>query len=277
MIDSTVDYGYGEATPDKRCHDAYENSKMPAQKPGDAAKYEYEEVFSKEAEKYCYGEAAPDTNIFGYVEASPDFQKYGYEEVAPCPHRLGRRSSLRHEGAPRRSSIGYTGEIENILPSSGGRPIRRRTSISFDGNDEVKEVQPMKELAEDPKQLWFQNEEYNLIREKAQLLTDFASASMEGDNILAGTQFCFRGLESHINAPYIENEQVLAWKSVFFEQYYQRTQGGFDEEVVARLYEMASMASRARALERAKGDFEEAVKHNHGIRTLGRRRHSTLA
>lgn len=263
-------YGYGVEAPDTARY-GYGNA------ASDTEKYGYGEA-TPDADKYGYGDATPDTAQYGYGDDASDTGKYGYGEAAPepLPHRQSRRSSLKHEGAPRRSSISYTGEVENILPGSGGRPVRRRTSISFDGNNSVKEIQPAKELAENPEELWFQKDEYNLIREKAQLLTDLASAALEDERILAGkkNKFCFRGLESHINAAYVENEQHLAWKSVFLEQYHQRQKGGFDDETVAVLYEMAAMPSRARALERARGDFEEAEKHTRGIRAS--RRHSTL-
>ena len=133
----------------------------------------------------------------------------------------------------------------------------------------------MTELTDRPEDLWFQQEEYNLIREKARLLTSIACSSSDDAEQLERKRLCLRGLESHINAAYVEHEQMLAWKSVFYEQYYQRQDGEFDDEIVARLYEMATLPSRARALERAQGDVKEAEKHTRGIRSRFGRRHST--
>lgn len=242
-----VDYGYGEATPDVREYYGYDDPVTEPPKPHeDVAKYGYEDM-----------------------DISP--KRHSSTDVRP----QGRRSSLKCGGAPRRSSIGYTGEVTNVLP--GNRIARRRTSISFDDSTtEVREVQPLTELTDRPEDLWFQQEEYNLIREKARLLTSIACSSSDDAEQLERKRLCLRGLESHINAAYVEHEQMLAWKSVFYEQYYQRKDGEYDDEIVARLYEMATLPSRARALERAQGDVKEAEKHTRGIRSRFGRRHSTF-
>ncbi len=241
-----VDYGYEDATPDARPLHGYDDSMVLSPNPEDAAKYGYEDM-----------DAVP--------------MRHSTKE----PRAQGRRSSMKHAGASRRSSIGYTGEISNVLP--GNRRARRRTSITFDESaTEIKEVPPVTELTDKPEELWFQKEEYNLIREKASLLTSIACSSRDDMEQLERKKLCLRGLESHINAAYVEQEQMLAWKSVFFEQYHQRKQGDFDDEVVAQLYEMASMPSRVRALDRAQGDYQEAEKHTRGARSKFGRRHSTM-
>lgn len=242
-----VDYGYGDATPDVRQYYGYEDdTDVQSIQHDDVAKYGYEDM-----------------------DISPK------QNSVKEPRPQGRRSSMKHAGASRRSSIGYTGEITNLLP--GNRTARRRTSITFDDSTtEIREVQPVTELTDKPEELWFQQEEYNLIREKACLLTKIACSSDGRAEQLEQKKLCLRGLESHINAAYVEHEQILAWKSVFYEQYHQRQHGDFDDEVVARLYEMASMPSRARALERAQGDSRDAEKHTRGVRSRFGRRHSTL-
>lgn len=278
-----VDYGYGDAVPD--------------------------------SEKYGYGDATPDsekqqTNEYGYGYEEGDASKYGYGDASPdgssdtrsrsnsgsrrshrtrrgsignvsshsntdsgVPQRkMGRRSSMKQKGAPRRSSIGVRSEVALQLPGRSG-PVRRRTSIGFSDYDEVKEVAPAKELTESPESLWFQDHEYGRIREKAIFITDLAaSGSLDTQT---QKKVCTRGLESHIDKEHVEEEQMVAWKSVFWEQYHQRQDGDFDDETVARLYEMASMASRARALQRAQADVQDAEKHTRGVRrTL--RRHSLV-
>lgn len=254
-------------------------------------------IIASNSDKYGYGEAAPDiASKYGYEEAAPDFYKYGYGEEDACydgshharRRRQDSRSSLKREGAPRRASISYTGEIENILPGSRGQPVRRRTSISFDdSHNSVIEVRPALELVKSPKKLWFQADEYGLIRERARILADLAGNPVKDERCLImgkkarkkKKKFCVRGLESQINSAYIDSEQNLAWESVFSEQYYQRKHGGYDEDALAKNYETASLPSLARAIARARGDFEAAEKHTRGMLRAGngRRRHSLLA
>jgi hypothetical protein len=195
-------------------------------------------------------------------------------------HRTGRRSSMK-QGGGRRSSIGYRDDIVNTLPY--GKTAVRRQSISFDdAMTEVRRIEPTKNLAENPGELWFQKDEFNLIREKAIFLTNIAKSNRDGDTSAAArpkgqhNKLCFRGLESHIDSEYIEYEQHEAWKAVFLEQYHQMTQCDFDEEAVAKLYEVASLPARARALKRAEGDMIEAEKHTRSMAGRRGRRHSLI-
>eukprot|EP00934_Nitzschia_sp_Nitz4_P007488 Nitzschia sp. Nitz4//scaffold4_size323378//290485//291216//NITZ4_000712-RA/size323378-processed-gene-0.312-mRNA-1//1//CDS//3329553555//7478//frame0 len=230
-----------------------------------------------DSDKYGYGDAAPDinTSIYGYGDGAPDVAQGQGEAGMPLhrPERQGRRSSMKQQGIPRRSSIGYRGETTVMLPGHR-KPVRRRTSISFEGEVQVKEVRPVGELTDQPERLWFQAEEYNVIREKAIFVTELASTG--ADKLLASEKkLCTRGLESHIDKDSVDMEQYIAWRSVFEEQFYQRQDGQFDDEAVAKMYEMASLPSRLRALERAQGDVKDAERHTKGIRKE-LRRHSLL-
>ena len=65
---------------------------------------------------------------------------YGYGDGAPTVQtsakRMPRRSSLKNPNAcPRRASIGYTGEVNLVLPA--GMTAKKRTSVSFAENDSV--------------------------------------------------------------------------------------------------------------------------------------------
>ena len=62
-------------------------------------------------------------------------------------------------------------------------------------------------------------------------------------------------------------EQYLAWKSVFLEQYQQKMEGDYNEDLIAQIYQFASTPSRARALQRAQEDVTEAQKHTRGMRS----------
>lgn len=186
---------------------------------------------------------------------------------------------MKQSGMPRRSSISYRGEVVNCLPT--GRAARRRQSIGFDDAlTEVHHVEPTKSLAQKPEELWFQQHEFDMIREKAILLTNIAKSTqtdMPMGTPVEHEKLCFRGLESHIDSENVEYEQHLAWKSVFLEQYHQMAKGDFNEDLVANLYEMAAMPARARALQRAQADNIEAQKHTRSFGRRVGRRHSTMA
>jgi hypothetical protein len=220
-----------------------------------------------------------DIQDYGYDDAAPDVESrernefdyyYGDRENNgdDSSRRTPSRSSMKQGGAPRRSSIGYTGEITVTLPGKN-RPVRRRTSISFDQKEHIKEVEPVSSLTEDPKKLWFQAEEFNMIREKARMLTYIAVNG--GDGMVKAKNICTRGLESHIDSKNVQEEQSLAWKSVFLEQSHQREKGTCDDETVSEMYQLASMQSQARARIRACQDEANIVRYTRHTRRMIRR------
>jgi hypothetical protein len=196
--------------------------------------------------------------------ASRDRQNKGNDSSRRTP----RRSSMKQGGAPRRSSIGFSGEITVTLPGKN-RPVRRRTSISFDQKEHVKEVEPVSSLMEDPKKLWFQAEEFNKIREKARMMTYIAVNG--GNGMVKAKNLCTRGLESHIDSKNVQEEQSLAWKSVFLEQSHQRQRGTCDDETVSKMYQLASMQNQARARIRASQDEANIVPYTRHTRRMIRR------
>jgi hypothetical protein len=261
------DYGYDDAAPDvesmERNDFDYYYSYGDASPDISREKFNYyDRVTSKRASRekvrdYAYGDAAP-------TVASRDRNKNGNDSSRRTP----RRSSMKQGGAPRRSSIGYSGEITVTLPGDN-RPVRRRTSISFDQKEHVKEVEPVSSLTEDPKKLWFQADEFNQIREKARMLTYIAVNG--GDGMVKEKKLCTRGLESHIDSKNVQEEQSLAWKSVFLEQSHQREKGTCDDETVSKMYQLASMESQARARTRACQDEANIVRYTrHTRRTIRR-------
>lgn len=223
---------------------------------------------------YGYGEAIPDSGSeynyldLGYGDAAPDIASDPIKNNgSPSFAKSQRRSSLKTSGAPRRSSISYSGEIEVSLP--GERKVRRRTSISFDDIEQVKEVDPVASLTDDPEKLWFQAEEYDLIRQKASILTRVAATG--GANLMKSKNLCVRGLESHIDSQNVQEEQYIAWKCVFLEQHIQRGTGQFDDETVSQMYSLASMENKSRAQKRAWQDKKDIEKYTRSNRMMLRR------
>jgi hypothetical protein len=229
---------------------------------------------------YGYGDAASDgpskKNVevevdYGYGDASPSSANIDIDDGKQDPKRsqmrVPRRSSMKQIGVPRRSSIGYSGEIHVQLPGRRDS-VNRRTSITIEErNNEVKEVEPLLTLTNDP--LWFKAEEYEMIRNKARLLTELAKS---GDyKMLADNNLCTRGLESQIDSEAVYEQQYLAWKSVFLEQHIQRNMGHFDDEPMSKIYQMAASASQARAVHRARQDTAEAEIYTRSTRIMMRR------
>ena len=91
-------------------------------------------------------------------------------------------------GRQRRASIGYTGEVANVLPSSNGKKVVRRTSISFSDRVKVRTCEPVKSLTDEPEALWFQDDEFRKIKAKCFEIVDKVDHGMTG-----GKKFCTRG------------------------------------------------------------------------------------
>ena len=231
---------------------------------------------------YGYGDAASDdpskANVEvdygdGDVDDSPRSVNMDIDDGKQDPKRVAtrggvpRRSSMKQEGVSRRASIGFSGEITVQLP---GRKysVKRRTSIIIDeGKNEVKEVEPLPTLTNEP--LWLRAEEYEMIHDKARLLTELAQSG--NHKVLADNNLCTRGLESHIDREAVFEQQYLAWKSVFLEQYQQRNMGHFDDESVANIYQLAASASQASAVHRARQDTVDAESYTRSTRIMMRR------
>jgi hypothetical protein len=214
--------------------------------------------------KYVYGD---DAN----AEEKASAVKYGYgddveETAAPTFEKARRRSSLKQAGSSRRSSIGYTGEVTVMLPGRS-EPLRRRTSIAFNDYDEVKTVEPVSSLTNEPEKLWYQSEEYDLIKKRIFKLLDLAASAHPDDKI------CMRGLESHLaeEKQKLKEEQHLAWYAVFLEQYEQRNEGVFDDEIVSKLYELSTVDSKMLAMQRGRQDAADIESYTKKTRLMMRR------
>lgn len=263
--DEMADYGYEDAAPD---------------------------VASKTVESYGYEDAAPDVakvakkkkekvnadTELSLENAKPKKSKKPKQlkglfhsfsaKKDPRTGRTPRRSSMKQEGKPRRSSIGYQGEIEVRLPGQA-RPVRRRRSISFDDDNALVEIEPVTEMNPDRKELWFQDEEYAVMANKAHMMSEFVM--MGGEEMAKKRNIETRGLEKLYDYANVEETQQLAYRSVFLEQGFQREEGAFNEEVVSCLYKVASMQSQAQAIARANADAEDIEEYTRETRRRIRR------
>lgn len=293
-----TDYGYEDAAPD-----------VAARAQMD---YGYEDaapdVATNTQKSYGYESAAPDVAAnkqTNYTNASPAvsiqnpqinatselsldaakpkkskkskkglFHSFRKDKGPDLRGRAPRRSSMKQEGKPRRSSIGFTGEIEVKLPGQP-RTVRRRRSISFDNdNILVQEIEPVTELNPDKKEMWFQDEEYDVMQQKARMMGEFVM--MGGEEMAKKRNIETRGLEKLYDYAQVEETQQLAYRSVFLEQGFQREEGEYNEEVVSCLYKVASMQSQAKAVARAKGDEEAIEEYTRETRRRERIRRSSM-
>jgi hypothetical protein len=179
-----------------------------------------------------------------------------------------RSSSMKKTGMPRRGSIRCTGEIEVYLPGKT-KPVRRRTSISFAAEEEVKEVTPSKELTDHPEELWFQKEEIDQIRRRLRLLVDQVKHNPQSTTTTTTTgetdtrKLCTRGLESYIGEKPNERlkKQQRSVNSVLEIQDLQRSTGFYDGDYMSLLYQHVSKDSVAEATRIAKEDAEVIEKY----------------
>ena len=260
----------------------------------DANKYGYGDA-TPDTDKYGYGDAAPDTDKYGYGDATPDSNNdmYGYGDAAPDERsgsrstsaRTPRRSSMKTSESRtqrRRASIGYNEEkVEVRLP--GDRKVKRRTSITFNEQVQVRPVQPVTQIGQpgeevQREQLWFQDEEYDQMKNKmARLVNQVEKHGMDGfyNQRSGGKKIpCIRGLERMIGenkyASWERKQQ--GWDAVLWEQHYQREgQEEFNENAMAAPYMESSEESRRKAIEQAARDEEDIRQYTKSMRRACRR------
>ena len=274
----SVDYGYGDAAPDSAAV-VVDYGYGDASPDSAAVAVDYGYGDAAPTDKYGYGDAAPDSAApavdYGYGDAAPDSSDpYGYGDAAPAAARFDRpmrRSSMKASGAPRRASIGYTGEKEVVLP--GKKKVKRRTSISFDEGVQVRTVDPVPSLVNnDIKDIWFQDEEYHKIAKRSVALMELVEK--HGVDGFDGKKPCVRGLEALSSAGQQEKYVLRndAWDTVLMEQYMQRETGTFmDDEAIAKMYKLSTLRSKMEASRRAKEDEKEIEQYTRDTRRFCRR------
>ena len=170
------------------------------------------------------------------------------------------RSSLKREGAPRRPSIQIKGEVEIFLPGQRD-PVRRKRSISFANEEDVKEVIPCHALSRSSEELWYKRHELRRIRKMNQKLVE-RMESFENERKL-----CIRGLEDMlINDDSDSRLDKQARESVLYLQDLQAKTGYYDCEYMARLYSHFTRESMLIANERARADANDICSYVRNVR-----------
>mmetsp|Transcript_45655 Transcript_45655/g.111196 ORF Transcript_45655/g.111196 Transcript_45655/m.111196 type:complete len:284 (+) Transcript_45655:524-1375(+) len=209
---------------------------------------------------------------------------YGYGVAEPTPKSPSaargtpRRSSLKTGGAgagggglgprgSRRASIGYTGEMTLVLPT--GETKKKRTSISFAESAVIKEVQPVSDMVEDSKRLWFQSSEYEGIQEKIFDMVEEAKKSQK-DKTAKPSWVDLRGLEPVLDRSIAESRKE-ATSTLIDEQEALKMQGTYDQEYLRDMYMFHSVDAQIRAEERAGKDAKEVEEYLKLTRKMCRR------
>lgn len=194
------------------------------------------------------------------------------------PHRRPSRSSLKGSSpaaAERRRRASVQGPcdlrvtiaiLEQLDPKSvlevrlpGRRDsIKRRRSITFNEGVAVRRIQRTSSLVANPKDLWFQNDEYSAIKRKTRALLRNVD---HGTGMTAdGQKYCVRGLE-RLMGPSKEREvtKLVALDSVLVEQRMQRSENVFCDESLSNMYRKTTTRSTLEAARLARADAMEAA------------------
>lgn len=280
-----VDYGYGDAVPDS---EAQPNTRDDV--------YGYEAGSPDVAKKNC--------PLYGYESGSPDVPRGSNLVSENTDHyRTATATNFQYDGTrvPRRSSLkacsSYGGEPLGGRSNHGERrrppprrnsaievhvrgernPVQRCRSIDFANKVHVKEVEPVRDLTDNIRDLWLQAEDFAEMKqhrrsllEKYKLRQRRGSADMviSSDDTAAPTLLAsihhtdegnyddsFRGLERYIDKSG-RRQKNMAWDTVLLEQDEQECSGYFDEHRIAELYKYTTQESPEKAFVRAQQDRE---------------------
>jgi hypothetical protein len=243
----------------------------------------------EDMDKYGYDCAAPDN--CDYYDYDPAENNITFAALAPptCKLVVGggkapRRSSLKfssksdhdvYTGRQRRGSSLSAGDTSsggdsfcgdsvessncsNDSAGAGGRTrTRRRASIKFADYDAVHEVEPVKNLAAQKADLWYDPQEIREINEHNRYMVDVAKSGEIKDRKL-----CIRGLESFL-VPSKERraQQKKIWDSVMMIQDHQRHHGIVDDEIMSKVCRKFTRDDSEIAATRANEDARDTIKY----------------
>ena len=150
--------------------------------------------------------------------------------------------------------------VPTEIELSNGRVLKRNTSVTFNERVRCKGVESASSLAEDPKDLWFQDDEMASIRRNAK---SAVKEIQKGYGQPDSDAFCLRGLERHLPGAKEESrmrmedtwDAVLGAQEVFLEH-----QGEYcDNDKIESLVRNISRQSLMEAQERAQLDATDAT------------------
>jgi len=211
-------------------------------------------------------------NLYGYEDASPTTAS-----SSTAATKMPRRSSLSDSSSKsrqrRRSTIGYRGEMELVLPT--GKKTVRRSSIGFKEEDEEQQQQPTTTSTTgttggdfdcnnddrdyDPGQLWFQREEYDHINEDVCRIIVASKRSKAHFEEKIEEGLCTRGLEPVLygNNNNTREQREQAKACVLEEYAVQKSRNEYNDDVIRDIYSFFAIDSQIEANDRASNDQSE--------------------
>mmetsp|Transcript_35084 Transcript_35084/g.39185 ORF Transcript_35084/g.39185 Transcript_35084/m.39185 type:complete len:372 (+) Transcript_35084:66-1181(+) len=135
--------------------------------------------------------------------------------------------------------------------------IKRRTSVTFNEDINVRKIQAMSNVKGVVKQeLWFQDVELLQMKKKTRALIEKVDASGHCN----GKKYCTRGLEKYMACPHQRaTKRCQGWEAVFLEQERQRQLQIYDDASIRRFYKQTANINVMEATNRAHLNAEEVA------------------
>lgn len=169
------------------------------------------------------------------------------------------RSALKKQGGgmSRALTMASVREVEICLPND--KTISRNTSINFNESVKVRKIPSSSSLAQHKKDLWFQDDEMKLMRQKAKSMASMAEVNgANDDSFVKHTGDSLRGLERYVDTrghSRTRRNKFQVWDAILDEQEDMRYRGkDYDDERLADLCRSVSMDSMRAAQLRAQED-----------------------
>jgi len=199
-------------------------------------------------------------NLYGYEDASPNTSS---STATKMPRRSSLSDSSSKSRQRRRSTIGYRGEMELVLPT--GKKTVRRSSIGFKEEEEEPTTSTSTssdyndDHDYDPGQLWFQREEYEHINEDVCRIIVESKRSKKHFEEKIEEGLCTRGLEPVLygNNNNTREQREQAKACVLEEYAVQKSRNEYNDDVIRDIYSFFAIDSQIEANDRASNDQSE--------------------
>jgi hypothetical protein len=282
---SNVDYGYVDAVPDS---ETLQNTICGVYGYEAGSPDVSKKSHSSAAELYGYGSVLAVAEAKIVSENTDNYRTATSTDYQYDGTRVPRRSSLKacssYGGEPLSGSSNHS-ERRRPQPRRNSaievrirgerNPVQRRRSIDFANKVHVKEVESVKDLTDNIRDLWLQADDFaQMKKHRHSLLQKYKQhhCSDNTDNIVVTSDHItsstlttihhadennhddsFRGLERYIDKSG-RRQKNMAWDTVLLEQDEQECSGYFDEYRIAELYKYTTQESPEKAFARAQQD-----------------------
>lgn len=158
---------------------------------------------------------------------------------------------------------------DEAKPQTSGK-MRRRHSVDFAGGERLHKVVEYEGVDEEERgEVWYQREEYDIIKSRNSLIVKM----MKAGSFEESEEHTFRGLEHKLKEGFKirRNNKFNALNAVLEEQDRQYDRGQVDQEVIAKAYRRVSLNAKESAFVLATCDAQESYCYD-GSNPVSRRR-----